>query len=175
MSVAICEHIKPGGARCASPAMRGQHFCYYHAGARQCLPVGRGMFQDPSPGLPDAPPMPEFPIPFLEDAAAIQIGYMQALYGITSHRLDPKQARLVLAALDGARTNLKQMEACVNNITQVSKSARPGAPSISDKKAAMPRISKTARSGAPAGTPAGVVKALVRKSAKRGAKVGGGA
>lgn len=57
--------------------------------------------------------MSEFPIPFLEDAAAIQIGYMQALYGITNHRLDPREARLVLAALNGARTNLKQMEACV--------------------------------------------------------------
>jgi len=110
VSVSICEHIKPSGARCASPAMRGQRFCYYHAGARACLPVSRGMFQVPGPGSADLPPMPEFPIPFLEDAAAIQIGYMQALYGITSHRLDPKQARLVLAALDGARTNLKQME-----------------------------------------------------------------
>ena len=113
VSVPICEHIKPSGARCASPAMRSQRFCYYHVGARECLPVGRGMFVDSRPRLADAPPEPEFPIPFLEDAAAIQIGYMQALYGITNHRLDPREARLILAALDGARTNLKQMEACV--------------------------------------------------------------
>jgi hypothetical protein len=96
------------------------------------------MFVDPSPGLPDMPPMPTFPIPFLEDAAAVQIGYMQALYGIISKRLDSKQARLVLTALNGARSNLKQMEACVtacangisgkSKITRVSKTARPGAP-----------------------------------------------
>jgi len=64
--------------------------------------------------------MSEFPIPYLEDAAAIQIGYMQALYGITDHRLDPKRARLVLLALDGARSNLKQMEACVTAVANAA-------------------------------------------------------
>lgn len=163
MSVSVCEHIKPSGARCASPAMRGQRFCYYHVGARQCLPVGRGMFQDPSPKLPDLPSMPEFPIPFLEDAASIQIGYMQALYGITSRRLDPKQARLVLAALDGARTNLKQMEACVSACAN----------EVSDKKSKITRFSKTARTGAPASArkkePVGV-KTVEQKSSRGAAK-----
>lgn len=163
MSVSLCEHIKPSGARCASPAMRGQRFCYYHAGARECLPVGRGMFQDPSPKFPDLPPMPEFPIPFLEDAAAIQIGYMQALYGITNHRLDPKQARLVLAALDGARTNLKQMEACVAACAN----------SVPDKKGKIARVSKSARPGAPARVrkkePVSM-KTVETKGARRGAK-----
>jgi hypothetical protein len=93
---------------------------------------------------------------------------MEALYGITNHRLDAREARLVLAALNGARTNLKQMEACVAKVAQVSKSARPGAPRVSDKKGKRTRISNTARSGAPAGS----VKTLVRKSARRRAKVG---
>jgi hypothetical protein len=93
--------------------MRGQQYCFYHVGARACLPRVRAMFHEPSPQLPDAAPMPEFPIPFLEDAAAIQIGYMQALYGITSHRLELRQAKLVLSALRGASDNLKRMEACV--------------------------------------------------------------
>ena len=139
MSVSVCQHIKPSGARCASPAMRGQRYCYYHLGARQCLPLGRGMFADPSPGLPDLPPMPTFPIPFLEDAAAVQIGYMQALYGIISKRLDSKQARLVLTALNGARSNLKQMEACVTACAN----------GISGMKAKIARVSKTARPAAP--------------------------
>lgn len=119
MSIPLCEHIKPSGSRCASPAMRGQHYCFYHAGARACLPV-RGMFWKKSPDLPDAPRMATFPIPFLEDAAAIQIGYMQTLYALTSAEFDPKQARLALAALDGARRNLKQMEACIAAAASVS-------------------------------------------------------
>ncbi len=113
MSVPTCEHIKPSGVRCGSPAMRGQQYCFYHVGARACMPRVRAMFHEPSPHLPDAAPMPEFPISFLEDAAAIRIGYMQALYGITSHRLDLRQARLILTALRGASDDLKRMEACV--------------------------------------------------------------
>ncbi|HUI82929.1 MAG TPA: hypothetical protein VL240_01830 [Candidatus Binatia bacterium] len=110
-TVTLCHHTKASGARCGSPALRGMRYCFYHYGARQCLPVPRGMFVEPSPKLPDAPPMHDFPIPFLDDPAALQIGYMQALYGITSKRLELKQARLVLTALDGALRNLKQMEA----------------------------------------------------------------
>lgn len=120
MSVPICQHIKPGGQRCGSPAMNGQPYCYYHTGARACLPKVRAMFHDKSPHLPDAPPMPEFPIPFLEDAASIQIGYMQALYGITSDRLDLRKAKLVLTSLRGATDNLKRMEACVTACAQAA-------------------------------------------------------
>jgi hypothetical protein len=116
----LCHHIKASGVRCGSPAMRGMDYCFYHLGARQCLPVAHGMFVEPSPKLPDAPPMHDFPIPFLDDPAAIQIGYMQALYGITSKRLDPRQARLVLASLDGARRNLRQMEAYVTAIAKAT-------------------------------------------------------
>jgi len=38
MYVAICEHIKLGGGRCGSPALRGEHFCYFHAGAHRAIP-----------------------------------------------------------------------------------------------------------------------------------------
>lgn len=123
MSVPICEHIKAGGQRCGSPAMNGQPYCYYHTGARACLPKVRAMFHERSPHLPAAPPMPEFPIPFLEDAASIQIGYMQALYGITSHRIELREAKLVLSALRGATENLKRMEACVTACAQGASAA----------------------------------------------------
>jgi len=112
--VTLCHHVKVSGVRCGSPALRGLRYCFYHLGARQCLPLPHGMFVEPSPKLPNAPPMHDFPIPFIDDPAALQIGYMQALYGITSKRLPPREARLVLAALDGARRNLKQLEALLN-------------------------------------------------------------
>jgi len=75
---AICECTTIGGQRCGSPARNGQPYCYYHTGAPACLPRLRAIFHDKSPHLPGAPPMPEFPIPWLDDPAAIQIAYMQA-------------------------------------------------------------------------------------------------
>lgn len=54
-----------------------------------------------------------FPVPLLDDAAAIQIGFMQALHGVANRVLDPRRAKLILSALHGARMNLKQMEDCI--------------------------------------------------------------
>jgi hypothetical protein len=119
-TVPICNHVKTNGVRCASPAVTGTDYCYYHLGARHCLPVSRGMFVEPSPNLKDAPPMPDFPMPFFDDPGAIQIGYMQTVYGIASKRLDPGRARLILSALNGASRNLKRMEIFVNGTGPVS-------------------------------------------------------
>jgi hypothetical protein len=33
MSTLICRHIKTNGARCGSPALPGQVFCYFHNNA----------------------------------------------------------------------------------------------------------------------------------------------
>ena len=30
MSVPTCTHLKPDGAVCNSPALRGKRFCYFH-------------------------------------------------------------------------------------------------------------------------------------------------
>ncbi len=142
MSVPICEHIKPSGARCASPALRGQSLCFYHSRLNECLPCGRNMFvAEKKNAAPGEWPIYEFPVPMLEDAAAIQIGYMQALYGITNHRLDPRQARLVLAALNGARTNLKQMEACVTACAKATSVQNTKKPPASVKSAGVTRSS----------------------------------
>jgi hypothetical protein len=37
-TVPECEHIKFNGYRCASPAMRGKHFCYHHSRIRHVRP-----------------------------------------------------------------------------------------------------------------------------------------
>ena len=38
MDVAICQHVKIGGDRCGSPALRDEHYCYFHAGAHRAIP-----------------------------------------------------------------------------------------------------------------------------------------
>jgi len=110
MSVPICEHLKSNGVRCGSPAIRGTRYCFYHLGARHCLMYPSAMIFERSPNLPDLPPMGEFPIPFLDDPAALQIAYMQALYAITSKRLDTRRSRLVLDALNGRSQKYAQGE-----------------------------------------------------------------
>ena len=113
-AIPICEHIKPSGKRCGSPALRGRTLCFYHAGQNNSLPADRNMYaaynQSAAPG---EWPIREFPTPALEDAAAIQIGFMQALHGVANGHLDPRRAKLILSALHGARMNLRQMEACL--------------------------------------------------------------
>ncbi len=121
MTVPICEHIKPGGQRCGSPALQGQTFCYYHTGMEQCLPYGRNMFiAEKEKAAPGEWPCHEFRVPILEDAAAIQIGFQQALHGVANGNLTPRKAKLVLSALHGARANLKEMEKCLAALADAS-------------------------------------------------------
>jgi len=119
-SVTQCHHIKTTGRRCGSPAVRGARYCFYHLGARKCLSNPHGMFVERGLMGLAAPPVLEMPIPFLDDPAAIQIAYMQVLYGITTRRLDLRQARLVLNALNGACKNLKQMDAFVRECAEAA-------------------------------------------------------
>ena len=136
VSVPICEHVKPGGGRCGSPALRGRNFCYYHTRLYESLPVGRNMYaEEKKNAAPGEWPIYEFPVPALEDAAAIQIGFMQALHGVANHNLDPRRAKLVLSALHGARMNLKQMEACLLACAQGASGKRAKKPPASVKNA----------------------------------------
>jgi hypothetical protein len=112
-TVLICEHIKPSGKRCGSPALSGQTLCFYHVRQNESLPNDRNMYQGYNEkAKPGEWPILNFPTPALEDAAAIQIGFMQALHGICNGGLDPRRAKLVLSALHGARMNLQQLEKC---------------------------------------------------------------
>jgi len=115
MTVPICEHVKPSGKRCGSPALRDQTFCYYHSRLEECLPTLRNMFiAQKANAAPGEWPIVEFPVPALEDAAAIQIGFMQALHGIANGNLDIRKAKLILSALHGASANLQRLEACLS-------------------------------------------------------------
>lgn len=110
MSVPICEYIRTGGKRCGSPALRDQRFCYYHSGQFRSMPMTT-MFYEENPNPREGEyPVTAFNMPFLDDAAAIQIGYMQLIHGVSHLRLEPRRARLILLALQGAAANLKYAE-----------------------------------------------------------------
>ena len=109
MDLPICEHIKPGGARCGSPAVRDHTLCYHHAGLRKAVPT-TNLFVFLANPHSEKDPYAQFELPYLEDPAAIQIGFMQLIHGVSQHRLEQWRARMSLSALHGAAANLRLMD-----------------------------------------------------------------
>lgn len=153
MSVPICEYIRTGGKRCGSPAMRDQRFCYYHTGLYQAMPMTTMFVEENPHPRPGDYPVAGFQVPFLDDASAIQLGYMQLIHGVSHLRLDPTRARLILAALQGASANLKHAEASLPPMpaplpaeVEVPKkpAASEGAAGVQSKTAALRRKAKGA-------------------------------
>jgi len=134
------------GKRCGSLALSGETKCYYHIHLDYRLPYGRLMFiepkKDPKPG--EYPY--EFPVPVLEDAAAIQIGFMQALHGVCNGNLPPRKAKLVLSALHGARMNLKHFEDCLAALTKTASAKNKKKPPAGAKPVATNKTGATAAS-----------------------------
>jgi len=86
-----CRHIKHGGERCKSPAMRNHAFCYYHA--RQHSNTKRG-FAD------------NFALPTPEDPVAIQESLGRLFQAILNSSLDQKKTAQLLWGLQIASNNL---------------------------------------------------------------------
>jgi hypothetical protein len=110
-SLAICEHIRASGTTCGSPALRDQKFCYYHSKVRKTVPKNNLFVFLANPGRKENDPNYAFEFPYLEDAAAVQIGFMQFIYGVAQQRIEEWRARMILSALHGAAANLRLMDA----------------------------------------------------------------
>jgi len=132
MELPICEHIKPGGTRCGSPAVRDHQYCYHHAGLRKAVPATNLFVFLANPHSQDDP-YAQFELPYLEDGAAIQIGFMQLIHGVAQHRLEQWRARMILSALHGAAANLRLMEAATASCEKVAKKT-PKSVSVSENK-----------------------------------------
>jgi len=97
-----CQHIKTNGTQCGSPALKDNQFCYYH---QQCRPATfnyRGMYHDYTEI--------EFHLPAFEDVHSIQFTLRQVTELILRHKLNDKEAGLLLYALQIASSNLKRLE-----------------------------------------------------------------
>ncbi len=113
-SLTICEHIKPSGTRCGSPALRDDKFCYYHTRVRKTVPMNNLFVFLDNPGRKENDRYHAFEFPYLEDAAAVQIGFMQFIYGVAQQRIEQWRARMILSALHGAAANLRLMDAATS-------------------------------------------------------------
>jgi hypothetical protein len=118
-SLAICEHIRPSGTRCGMLALRDQRFCYYHAKVRKTVPKNNLFVFLANPGRKENDPYYAFEFPYLEDAAAVQIGFMQFIYGVSQQRIEEWRARMILSALHGAAANLRLMDAATASYEKV--------------------------------------------------------
>ncbi len=96
-AIPLCSHIKANGVLCASPALRGLAFCYFHERWRRTRPHPRRLAQV------------VIDLPLLEDANAIQVALQRVMQAIVEDRLDTKSAGLLLYALQTASSNLKSV------------------------------------------------------------------
>jgi hypothetical protein len=92
-------------------------------------------------------PYAQYELPYLEDGAAIQIGFMQLIHGVAQQKLEQWRARMISSALHGAAANLRQMDAATASCEKVAKKAPR-----SEKRAANSEASEGRNSCAPVST-----------------------
>lgn len=97
MHIPSCQHIKTDGVRCGSPALRGQHFCYFHNEWRTRAP------RNPQP----RPRHPQLNVCNRRD---IQRALNHVLRGLLAGSMGPQRTSLALTALQLASTNLARAE-----------------------------------------------------------------
>jgi hypothetical protein len=109
MNLPLCEHIKLGGGRCGSPALRDQKYCHYHAATHRAIP-NMNVFLKLWDCDPQQEPYGKYQFPYLEDFEAIQIGFTQFIHAVSQGLLNAKEGALILGALQGASRNLRHAE-----------------------------------------------------------------
>jgi hypothetical protein len=97
-SIPRCEHLKINGAQCGSPALKRNHFCYFHKRWHETRIVLNANRARRGRAALD--------LPVLEDANSVQVSLMQVMRLILSGQIDPKTAGLLLYALQTASSNL---------------------------------------------------------------------
>ncbi len=97
-----CQHTKTNGTQCGLPALKDNQFCYYHQHCRTVTFNYRGSYRDYTAS--------EIHLPPFEDIHSIQFTLCQVTELILRHKIDVKEAGLILYALQMASYNLKRLE-----------------------------------------------------------------
>lgn len=90
-----CTYIKVTGHRCGSPALRGEHFCFFHTRMVK--------------GVSYRVDMQMVPSAVLEDAEAVQVGLMDVMSQLLERRIHWREASLVIRALEAAARNVRHV------------------------------------------------------------------
>jgi len=116
-----CTHIKVTGARCESPALRGEQFCYFHQHAH------RGVRRPSRSRL--------HPIALIESEEAIPASLMEVINGLLRNTIDVKRAELILRALHIAVKNARNAKfdsEVYPKVREVPEYAEPPAKAVPD-------------------------------------------
>src|SRR5579864_3691546 len=95
-----CRHIFPNGKKCASPALTGQDFCYFHNNKRNQKTPSR------KAGQPSAV---VHQLQQLEDEVAIQLALSDVVLALAANRIDPRRAQILIYGLQVASQHGKQL------------------------------------------------------------------
>src|ERR1039458_2945222 len=81
-----CRHIMTSGKKCEAPALKGEHFCYYHT----------RLHIDPKKQVT---PMDSIEIPVIEDRCTLQLVLAHVLKQMVNGNIDRHRAGLLLYGL----------------------------------------------------------------------------
>jgi hypothetical protein len=141
-----CRYVRPSGGTCNSPALKGSHFCYYHAGLQQRQTIRHSHRRADGRFL--ALPQPQhagdatidygtYPVatteaysahndsasldlPPLDDVVSIQLALIDVAQALAANRIDTKRAGLLLYALQVASTNVQKMHIPTDSVRSVT-------------------------------------------------------
>jgi hypothetical protein len=99
MSCDLCLHIKTNGIRCASPALRGGDWCYFH---NRLHNTHRGVRRHPV----GTAPTHLRSLPPLEDRESIQVGISAVFASLAAGLIDARHARALFHGLQLAAANV---------------------------------------------------------------------
>ena len=103
MPYKYCQHVRENGTFCASGAVKGRAYCYFHLRVRaRRLALAQAQSQEQTWRM-ELPP--------LEDMHSVQVGLMQVADALAADAIDPRRAGLMLYALQQAATNLSNTTA----------------------------------------------------------------
>jgi hypothetical protein len=89
----LCEHIKDNGVRCGSPAVSGEHYCYFHSRARREVMCAANPFYN---------------LPVLDNEQSLQVAIMELMRGLLNGDISDRKAAVMLSAIKAAGSILRQ-------------------------------------------------------------------
>ncbi len=80
-----CRHVMTSGKKCEAPALKGEHFCYYHTRLHSAAKK--------------ITPSDSIEIPVIEDRCSLQLVLAQVLKALVNGNIDRHRAGLLLYGL----------------------------------------------------------------------------